>query len=365
MNFIDLKAQYVQYKQEIDKAISEVIENSRFIMSKELREIEQKLAEYTGVKQGIAVASGTDALLIPLYAYGIGAGDEVITTPFTFVATAEVISFLGAKPVFLDINEDDYNIDIDKIEASITKKTKAIIPVSLYGQTPDLDRINTIAKKAGIKVIEDGCQSFGSIYKGKKSCGLTDVGATSFYPSKPLGCYGDGGMVFTNDEELAAKMRRILNHGQKESYIHQDIGINGRFDNIQAAVLLAKLPHLEDELNARERIGKTYTSLFAGSKVITPKVSSTTDRHVYAQYSIRVKNREKVIAFLKEKGIPTAVHYPMPLHLQQAYQPLGYKKGDLPVCEKISQEIMSLPMHPFLDDASIQTIVNCVKEATE
>ena len=232
MNFIDLKRQYHEYKAEIDAKIADVIENTRFIMGKECKELESELASYVGVKHAIGVSSGTDALIVPLAAMGVGPGDEVITTPFTFIATVEVISFLGATPVFVDINPDDYNIDIDRIEKKITKKTKGIIPVSLYGQAPDLDKINAIAKKHGLWVMEDAAQSFGAVYRGKKSCGLTDVSATSFYPAKPLGCFGDGGMTFTNDDALAEKMRMIMNHGSSKTYEHKYIGINARFDNI-------------------------------------------------------------------------------------------------------------------------------------
>ncbi|NPV01466.1 MAG: DegT/DnrJ/EryC1/StrS family aminotransferase [Brevinematales bacterium] len=350
MNFIDLKRQYHEYKTEIDKKIADVIDNTRFIMGKELKDLEAELAAYVGAKHGIGVASGTDALLVPLASYGVGPGDEVITTPFTFIATVEVISFLGATPVFVDIDPDDYNIDISKIESKITKKTKGIIPVSLYGQTPDLDKINAIAKKHGIFVLEDGAQSFGAIYKGKKSCGLTDVAGTSFYPSKPLGCYGDGGMIFTSDDALAEKMRMIMNHGSSQNYVHKYVGINARMDTVQAAVLLAKFAHFENECDTRMRLGARYTELLSGGKVITPKVSSTTGRHVYAQYSIRVKNRDGLKEALAKDSIPTAVHYPKPIHLQEAYQSLGHQAGDFPVSEQVSNEIISLPMHPFLTD---------------
>ncbi|OHD55332.1 MAG: aminotransferase DegT [Spirochaetes bacterium GWF1_49_6] len=350
MNFIDLKRQYQEYKTEIDKRIADVIDNTRFIMGKELKDLEAELAAYAGAKHGIGVASGTDALLVPLAAYGVGPGDEVITTPFTFIATVEVISFLGATPVFVDIDSDDYNIDISKIESKITKKTKGIIPVSLYGQTPDLDKISAIGKKHGIFVLEDGAQSFGAVYKGRKSCGLTDVAGTSFYPSKPLGCYGDGGMIFTSDDALAEKMRMIMNHGSSQNYVHKYVGINARMDTLQAAVLLVKFAHFEKECDTRMRLGSRYTELLSGGKVITPKVSSTTDRHVYAQYSIRVKNRDALKEALAKESIPTAVHYPKPIHLQEAYQSLGHKTGDFPVSEQVSNEIISLPMHPFLTD---------------
>lgn len=362
MEFIDLKKQYSLYKEEIDSRIQKVIESASFIMGKELKELETKLADYVGVKHAIGCASGTDALLLPLMAYGIGEGDEIITTPFTFIATAEVISFLKAKPVFVDIDEKNYNIDVSKIEEKITSRTRGIIPVSLYGQTADMDEITKIAKKYNLFVIEDGCQSFGAIYKGRKSCGLSDVGATSFFPSKPLGCYGDGGMIFTNNDELAEKMRSLLNHGQVARYVHHYIGLNMRLDNLQAAILLAKFEHLEKEANLRHKIGLKYNELLKCS-VITPYIESYTDRCVFAQYSIRVKNREEVIKKLGEAGIPTAVHYPIPIHLQKAYSYLGYKEGDFPVSERVSKEIMSLPMHPFLTDDDLKFITDNVKKS--
>ena len=362
MNFIDLKMQYQLYKSDIDTRIQAVIENTRFIKGLELKELEAKLAEYVGVKHAVGCGSGTDALLVPLLAYGIKPGDEIITTPFTFIATAEVISFIGAVPVFTDIDEKNYNIDISQIEKKITKKTKGIIPVSLYGQVPDMDQINAIAKKHNLFVIEDGAQSFGAVYKGRKSCGLSDVGATSYYPSKPLGCYGDGGMMFLNDDELAAKLRSIIDHGQVKNYEHKYIGFNFRMDTIQAAVLLAKFTHFEEEAEKRSAIGKRYTKLFTGTSVVPPMMESHTSRCVYAQYSIRVKNRTEVIEHLKANGIPSAVHYPIPIHLQEAYTYLGYKKGGFPVSEKISEEIMSLPMHPFLTEVQQDEVVGRVLE---
>ncbi|OHD54487.1 MAG: aminotransferase DegT [Spirochaetes bacterium GWF1_51_8] len=365
MNFIDLKRQYHEYKAEIDAKIADVIENTRFIMGKECKELESELASYVGVKHAIGVSSGTDALIVPLAAMGVGPGDEVITTPFTFIATVEVISFLGATPVFVDINPDDYNIDIDRIEKKITKKTKGIIPVSLYGQAPDLDKINAIAKKHGLWVMEDAAQSFGAVYRGKKSCGLTDVSATSFYPAKPLGCFGDGGMTFTNDDALAEKMRMIMNHGSSKTYEHKYIGINARLDNIQAAILLVKFAHFEKECEIRAKLGARYNELLAGSKAVTPKTSSFTGRHVYAQYSICMKNRDAVKEHLTKKEIPTAIHYPKPIHLQEAYHFLGHKPGDFPMSEKCSREIMSLPMHPFLTDDEQKQIAAAVAESAE
>ena len=363
MDFIDLKAQYKLYKEEIDSKIKTNLDNATFINGKDVTELENKLAEYVGTKYAIGCASGTDALLMPLLAYGVKQGDEIITTPFTFAATAEVICFCGAKPVFVDIDEKTYNIDVNQIEKKITPRTKGIIPVSLYGQAANMDKINEIAKKHNLFVIEDACQSFGAVYKGKKSCGLSDVGSTSFFPSKPLGCYGDGGMVFTNNKELADKMRSIGNHGQQGRYNHIYFGLNFRLDTIQAGIMLAKFKHFDDEANARHRLGAKYSEMFAGTSVVAPYMATETTRSVYAQYSIRVKNRDKVVAHLTSKNIPTAVHYPVPIHMQPAYKYLEYKTGDFPISERVASEILSLPMHPFLKEEDMKVIVQAIKEA--
>jgi UDP-2-acetamido-2-deoxy-ribo-hexuluronate aminotransferase len=361
INFIDLQAQYQEYSQEIDQEIKEVCSSAQFIGGAKLQSFEKNLATYTGASHAIGCSSGTDALLLALMALDVKAGDEVITTPFTFIATAEVIAFLGAKSVFVDIDEQTYNIDPSKIEAVITENTKAIIPVSLYGQCADMEAINAIGEKHNIAVIEDACQSFGAEYKGKKSCNLSTIGCTSFFPSKPLGAYGDGGALFTNDDALAEKIRMLLNHGQNERYKHKYIGINGRLDAMQAAILNVKLKHFEKEVTARHKIGQRYSDMLFTCNVTTPYVKA--DRtSVYAQYSIRVKEREKVTAALGEKGIPTAVHYPMPLHLQEAFADLGYKRGDFPVSEKVSEEIMSLPMSPYLSEDQQDYIVHALKE---
>ncbi|MBL0709172.1 MAG: DegT/DnrJ/EryC1/StrS family aminotransferase [Sulfurimonas sp.] len=360
INFIDLKAQYADYKSEIDKEVAEVLSTAQFIGGEKLNSLEENLATYTGAKYAIGCSSGTDALLLSLMALGIGQGDEVITTPFTFIATAEVIAFLGAKPVFVEIEEDSYNIDPTKIEALITPNTKAIMPVSLYGQCADMDAINEIAKKHKLPVIEDACQSFGATYKGKKSCNLSTIACTSFFPSKPLGAYGDGGAIFTNDKELEQKIRMLLNHGQNERYKHKFIGINGRLDAIQAAVLSVKLKHFDKEVKARNDIGTRYSKLLKDTNVTTPKISKSSTS-VFAQYSIRVEDREEMIAKLSEQGIPTAVHYPVPLHLQECFSNLGYKEGDFPVSEKISTQIMSLPMSSYLRDEEQDYIIEAIK----
>lgn len=363
MDFIDLKKQYKLYKNEIDEKIKNNIENSTFINGPDIRELENILSNYLGVKYAVACSNGTDALLIPLMAYDIKPGDEIITTPFTFAATSEVCAMLGAKPIFVDINEKTYNIDENKIEEKITKKTKGIIPVSLYGQVANMDEINKIAKKHNLFVLEDACQSFGAVYKGSKSCSLSDVSATSFFPSKPLGCYGDGGMMFTNNSEIYEKLKCIASHGQKGRYNHVMLGLNFRLDTIQAGILLAKFKHFESECNKRHKIGNNYSEMLKDLDVITPYLATYTDRHVYAQYSIRVKNRNKVIEKLKEKGVPTAVHYPIPLHLQPGYKFLGYKEGDFSISEKVAKEIMSLPMHPFLENEDMDKVVTALKEA--
>ncbi len=359
--FIDLKTQYELYKSEINREILGVLESTQFILGPQVTKLEENLANFTGSKHVISCSSGTDALLIALMALDIKAGDEVITTPFTFIATAEVIALVGAKAVFVDIDEETYNINPSLIEEAITEKTKAIIPVSLYGQCSNMDEINEIAKKHNLYVVEDGCQSLGATYKNRKSCNLSDIGCTSFFPSKPLGCYGDGGAIFTNDDLLAKKLRTISNHGQEERYKHKYIGINGRLDALQAVILNVKMKYFSDEIKAREEIGARYNRLLENSAVTPPKILK--DRtSVFAQYSILSKNRTELISKLNQAGIPVAVHYPISLHQQEAFAPLGYKDGDFPVSEKISKEIMSLPMSPFLTKEQQDLVVNSIKE---
>ena len=362
IEFMNLKAEYAAYKKEIDEAIQEVCANAAFIMGPQVKVLEAGLAEYVGSKAAVTCGSGTDALMIALMALGIGRGDEVITTPFTFIATAEVISLLGATPVFVDIDEESYNIDYKLIESRITPKTKAIIPVSLYGQPADMDEINAIAAKHGIAVIEDACQSFGALYKGRKSCNLSTIGCTSFFPSKPLGCYGDGGAVFTNDEALAAKIASLRVHGQTARYFHQYIGVNGRLDSVQAAVLNVKMKHLDEALEKRRAAAEFYCEhLAALDGIVLPKVRSGRTS-VVAQFSVRVKEREKFIEHLKNAGIPTAIHYPKPLHLQAAYENLGYKAGDFPVAERVSREIVSLPISAFITKEEQVYIIENIKK---
>ena len=361
INFIDLQKQYQQYKDDIDSQIADVLNSSQYIGGEKIGILSNMLANYSKSKFVLPVSSGTDALLVALMALDVKEGDEVITTPFTFIATAEVIAFLKAKPVFVDIDEKTYNIDVSKIEEKISPKTKAIIPVSLYGQPADMDEINAIAKKYHLSVIEDGCQSFGAEYKGKKSCNLSDIGCTSFFPSKPLGCYGDGGAIFTNDAILYDKMKSIANHGQTQRYIHKYIGINGRLDAIQAGVLIAKLNYFDDEVKKRAEVAKRYKELLKDLDVILPFVKD--DRScVFAQYSIRVKNRQKVIKELNNLGIPTAVHYPMPLYKQEAFKDFGYIDKEFEVTNRVSDEIMSLPMSPFLSEEEQIFIANSLRK---
>lgn len=347
--FIDLQAQYQRYKTEIDSAIHDVLDTSQYIMGPKVREFEENLAKFSGAKHAIGCASGTDALLLALMAIGIEAGDEIITTPFTFIASSEVISLLGAIPVFVDIEEDTYNINADLIEAKISNKTKAIMPVSLYGQTADMDKINAIGKKHNLIVIEDAAQSFGATYNGKRSCNLSDFGCTSFFPSKPLGCYGDGGALFTSDDALAEKARIILAHGSKKRYEHTVIGINGRLDAIQAAILTVKLKYFADEVQKRNSIGQKYIDLLSDKGIKTPIIKEGRTS-VYAQFTLQVDNRQELIDKLKDNGIPTAIHYPKPLHLQECYSFLNYSLGDFPISEKAANEVFSLPMSPFLSE---------------
>lgn len=357
--FIDLQAQYQRYKEEIDAAIQGVLDSSQYIMGPEVKKLEDGLSAFTGAKHAIACSSGTDALLLALMAIGIKPGDEVITTPFTFIATTEVVSLLGAVPVFVDIEADTCNIDASQIASKITGKTKAIIPVSLYGQVADMDEINAIAAQHNLVVVEDGCQSFGATYKGKKSGNLSDFGCTSFFPSKPLGCYGDGGVLFTNDDDLAAQSRMILAHGSRVRYEHEVVGINGRLDAIQAAILNVKLKYFAVEVADRERIGQQYIDKLENADLITPYVKS--DRNsVFAQFTVRSSDRKSMIEKLNAAGIPTAIHYPQPLHLQKCYEDLGYKLGDFPISEKASDEVFSLPMSPFLTKEQQQKVVDSI-----
>jgi len=372
--FIDLKTQYQALKPQIQARIDAVLEHGQYIMGPEVKELEDKLATYTGAKHCITVASGTEALLMSLMALGIKPGDEIITTPFTFVATAEVIVLLGAKPVFVDVEPDTGNIDASLIEAKITPKTKAIMPVSLYGQTAEMDAINAIAAKHGnLPVIEDAAQSFGATYKGRQSCNLSTIGCTSFFPSKPLGCYGDGGAIFTNDDILAQAMREIRVHGQSQRYVHTRVGVGGRMDTLQCAIVLAKFERFEWEVQQRMEIGQRYTEAIQSLRAQTPSlraersnpesiqtITIRPDRtSVYAQYTVMVHNREALQKRLAEAGIPTAVHYPVPLNEQPAYNHLCCSDCT-PVAQQMAKRVMSLPMGADLLVSSQKHILSCL-----
>lgn len=359
MEFIDLKAQYRELKESIHSRIERVLDHGQYIMGPEVHELEGKLAAYTGAKHCITVASGTEALLISLMALGIKAGDEVITTPFTFVATAEVIVLLGATPVFVDIEPDTCNIDAGKIEAAITPRTKAIMPVSLYGQPADMDEINAIAARHGLPVVEDAAQSLGAEYKGKKSGNLSTIGCTSFFPSKPLGCYGDGGAIFTSDDDIAQACREIRVHGQSKRYVHTRIGVGGRLDTLQAAILLAKLENFDWEVQRRLELGALYSELMHsnGLTEAAPHIEPL-NTCVYAQYTVKLKHRDAAQRCLQEAGIPTAVHYPVPLHRQPALD--RHDHGPLPIADRVSGQVLSLPMHPYLQTSDMQTICSII-----
>jgi UDP-2-acetamido-2-deoxy-ribo-hexuluronate aminotransferase len=361
MEFIDLKEQYRRYKADTDERIHRVLNHGHFIMGPEVADVEKELAKYVGVPHCISVCSGTTSLEIALRALDIGPEDEVITIPFTWISTAEVIGLVGARPVFVDIEPATYNINVDLIEAAITPRTKALMPVSLFGQMPDYGRINAIAAKHGIPVIEDAAQSFGATQHGKRSCGVTILSSTSFFPAKPLGCYGDGGALFTTDDALAEKMKAIRTHGGLKRHHHPYLGTNGRFDTIQAAVLLAKLPHFEWEVQERARIGARYSEKL-NDRCIKPSVAPG-NTHVYAQYTIRIPGRDAVGQSLKNQGIPTAVYYPKCLHEQPVFSSLGYKMGDFPESEKAAGEVLSLPMHPFLTEADQDIVVKAINNA--
>ncbi len=355
IDFANLKYQYQRYKTEIDEAIHAVLDKSNYIMGNEVVELENALQSFTGSKHAIVCASGTDALLLAMMALDIQPDDEIITTPFTFIATAETIAFLGAKPVFVDIDEKTYNIDPSQIEEKITEKTKAIMPVSLYGQPADMDAIQAIADKYNLKVIVDGAQSFGSTFNGKTDSNLGDISTTSFFPAKPLGCFGDGGAIFTNSDILAKKIKMLRVHGQSKRYHHKYIGMGGRMDTIQCAIVNVKLKYYAKDLALRQEVASKYTEALKEKDLILPFVDERATS-AFAQYSVRVKNRDDIQIKLKEEGIPTTVHYPMPLHLQECFGYLGYKKGDFTVSELVSSEIMSLPMNPYISDYEINYI---------
>jgi UDP-2-acetamido-2-deoxy-ribo-hexuluronate aminotransferase len=370
IEFIDLAEQYRHLQNEIHSNIQKVLLHGKYILGPEVKELEQQLAEYAGVKHAISCSNGTDALLMPLMAWGLGRGDAVFTTPFTFIATAEVVSLLGATPVFVDIDPDTYNMDIKKLEQAIEGvisdgklNPEVILPVDLFGLPADYDGIMQLARKYGLKVLEDAAQSFGSVYGRKKAGSLGDAAATSFFPAKPLGCYGDGGAIFTDEDELAEKLFSIRVHGQgRDKYENVRVGINGRLDTIQAAILLAKLKAFDEELLARNRIASKYT-LGLKNVVKTPSIPDGSVSS-WAQYSILAEDRgerEILREKLKRAGVPTAVYYPVPLHLQEAFRNLNYQEGDFPVSEDVSRRIVSLPMHPYMEDETIEEIIEVIR----
>lgn len=360
MEFIDLKSQQKRIREKLDRRIATVLEHGTYIMGPEVAELEQKLAEFVGVKHCIGAASGTDTLLIALMALGIGPGDEVITVPYTWISTAEMIALIHAKPVFVDIDPISYNMDATKLEAAITPKTKAIMPVGIYGQTADMTAINAIAAKYNLPVIEDAAQSFGATHHGRQSCSLSTIGSTSFFPSKPLGCYGDGGALFTNDDNLAQLMRQIRVHGQAKKHHHPIVGINGRLDTLQAAILLEKLEIFPDEITKRQEVAERYNAALAPLGVEIPRLASG-NTSVYAQYTILHPHRDELSASLAKAGVPSVSYYAVPLHLQPVFSYLGYKVGDFPVAERVANFCLSLPMNPYLSDQEVIQVTSSFK----
>jgi UDP-2-acetamido-2-deoxy-ribo-hexuluronate aminotransferase len=355
MEFIDLKSQQSRIRAKIDARIARVLEHGAYILGPEIGELECKLAEYVGVKHCIGAASGTDTLLMAMMALGIGPGDEVITVPYTWISTAEMIALLNAKPVFVDIDPVSYNLDATQLEAAITPKTKAIMPVGIYGQVADMTAINAIAAKYNLPVIEDAAQSFGATHYGKKSCALSVIGSTSFFPSKPLGGYGDGGALFTDDDTLAATMRQIRVHGQEKKHHHPILGINGRLDTIQAAILLEKLEIFDDEIVKRQAVAAAYNAALQPLGVHTPQLAPG-NTSVYAQYTILHPQRDELSASLAKADVPSVSYYAVPLHLQPVFSYLGHQKGDFPVAEKVASQGLSLPMNPYLTEAEVDQV---------
>ncbi len=356
MQFIDLKAQQARIRPELDRRIAAVLDHGQYVLGPEVRELEERLAEYVGVKHCIGAASGTDTLLIALMALGIGPGDEVITVPYTWISTAEMIALIEAKPVFVDIDEATWNMDPTQVEAAITDKTKAIMPVGIYGQTADMTAINAIAAKHDLPVIEDAAQSFGATHHGKKSCALSQIGSTSFFPSKPLAGYGDGGALFTDDDALAERMRQVRVHGQAKKHHHPILGINGRLDTIQAAIVLAKVDIFDEEVTKRQEVAATYNAHLAKNDRITLPPVADGNTSVYAQYTILSEDRDQLNASLKEAGIPSVSYYAVPLHLQPVFKDLGHEAGDFSITEKVASQGLSLPMNPYLTGDEIAQV---------
>jgi dTDP-4-amino-4,6-dideoxygalactose transaminase len=361
LHMVDVVGQYQRIKSEVDDAVRKVIDSGQFILGKEVGEFECQVAGYLGMKYAVGCASGTDALQVAMMALEIGPGDEVITSPFTFVATAETIALLGAKPVYVDIDPKTFNIDPWRVEAAITSRTKAIIPVHLFGQAADMDPIMEIARRRGLKVIEDSAQAMGASYKGRKVCTFGDVACISFFPSKNLGAFGDAGMVVCNDAALHEKLRMIVVHGSKVKYEHEILGVNSRLDTLQAAILNVKLKHLENWNTARQKFAARYDELLSGTPVTRPYVSPSCS-HIFHQYTLRAPRRDALAEHLKQKGIPHAIYYPIPLHLQKAFARVGNKKGDFPFAEHAADEVISLPMHTELTDEQQGFIAQTIRE---
>lgn len=359
--FVDLRRQYDTIKGEINTKIVETLQDAHFILGENVENFEKEFANYCNLKHGIGVASGSDALTLSLKVIGVGEGDEVITVPNTFIATVDAISRNGAKPIFVDIDPETYNIDVTQIEEKITDKTKAISPVHLYGQPADMDEIIKIGREYNLMIIEDACQAHGSEYKGKKVGSIGDVGCFSFYPAKNLGAYGDGGIIVTNNEEIAERIKMLRNYGQSKKYYHDFVGYNSRLDEIQAAVLQVKLRYLDEWNEKRREHAKLYNELLEKVPGIEKPIEKDYAKHVYHLYVIRCENRDKLQRYLGSKGVSTGIHYPIPVHLQKAYKQLGYKQEDFLITEKYSTEILSLPMFPELLDDEIEYVVKCIK----
>lgn len=360
MDFIDLKTRLARVRGRLDERVAAVHDHGQYILGPEVAELEDVLADYVGTKHCVGVSSGTDSLLIALMALEVGPGDEVVTVSYTWISTAEVIALVGAKPVFVDIDSDTWNMDPAQLEEAITKRTKAIIPVGIYGQTADMDAINEIANRHNIPVIEDAAQSFGATYKGKRSCNLSLIGSTSFFPSKPLGGVGDGGALFTDDDDMAEKFRQIRVHGQARKHHHPILGLNGRMDTLQAAILLAFFDVFPDEVVKRRTIGERYTSALSGVEALQIPHIVESNTSVYAQYTIISENRGCIQSSLKEQGVPSVPYYSVPLHLQPVFANLGYKFGDFPVTEKIADRCLSIPMSPYLSESDQDRVISAL-----
>ena len=360
MQFIDLKSQQLRIREDIEARIQKVLDHGQYVLGPEIKEMEEMLASYVGVKHCVGASSGTDTLLIALLALGIGPGDEVITVPYTWISTAEMIALAGAKPVFVDIEESTMNMNASLLESAITDKTKAIMPVGIYGQTSDMKEICGIAEKHGsIPIIEDAAQSFGATHHDKKSCALSEIGSTSFFPSKPLGCYGDGGALFTDDDEIAEIMRQIRVHGQMKKHHHPRLGINGRLDSIQAAIVMAKMAIFDEEILKRQAVAEAYNARLDRDDITLPEVAPH-NTSVYAQYTILCEDRDSVQIALKKAEIPAVPYYAVPLHLQPVFNDLGHAKGDFPVTELVSDRCLSLPMNPYLTEEEIDRVCQAV-----